>query len=91
MAANVNDGTMTSAPAGSSSARIASMSPAVQDDMATASAAPVRRQTSCSKARTTDPVVTIPSSQPGRTSSSNSRKVGRVGRMIGITCMFGPP
>ena len=85
VAANVKDGTMTSAPAGSSRAWAASMSPAVHDDIETASRAPVCRQISSSKARPIRPVVTWPSSQLGRTSSSNSRNSGRVGRMIGIS------
>jgi len=67
------------------------MRPAVHDDIATASRAPVCRQTSSSKARTTRPVVTTPSSQLGRTRSSNSRNSGRVGRMIGISSIGGPP
>src|SRR5512138_2698065 len=89
VAANVNDGTMTSDPAGSSIAWGASMSPAVHEETAIAWVAPVCRHTSSSKARTMCPVVTCPSSQLARTRSSTSRNCGSVGRMIGI--MFRSP
>ncbi len=86
MAANVNEGTITSAAWGNPIAASERINPDVQFDTATAWVTLQKRHISSSKHATTLPTVTLPESYDSWTAFHTSSIAGRVGLIIGRGC-----